>query len=404
MSKKQWIWIVCGTLFPPLLFIPLIYYYIYLPYKEGVIRGSRISFYFWASSIMAISALSALPLKNLTKNFFQLNQISTTQNFIIASFVLALLTIFMIFRSTRNEPDQNEFLGIHKFKIDKLFIICLLITFIPYTLILMKNVSLDYIAHPFSYAIAIAFINKNYFLVFLGFLTISILTAIMEECVFRGFFLRDYLKLKPLSQKLLLALTAIYFGAVHLPLYFVGPFVFALFLNRIRLAYKNILPTILLHALWNANITIALLVALDSTSTPKSSSIEEEIVKSSVMWQYKEMSLGEKYFELEKPKDDKEIKTFKGRYLTIITLPQSTDSKLIQSMIVISKQPVPRFTVEYGSPAIDWETRVLKKLNPGNKEIEQTFRCTKKLDICFKVTDEATRAIVHGHYDNPDIF
>lgn len=406
MSKKTWAGIICGVLFPPLLFIPLFYYYIYLPLKEGVIRGSRLSFYFWATSILSITAFSTLPLKNITDNFFQLNNITNTQNYIFASFLFSLITIFMIFRSTRNEPDKNLFLGIRKFKIDKLSIICFFLTFLPYlSLLVDSKQTFKDISHPFGYAIIFAFFNKHYLLFVFGFLTISIITAVLEESVFRGLLLRDYFNLKPTHQKILLLLTAIYFGWAHARLYFIGPFILAIFINRMRIAYRNLLPGITFHALWNANVIIATLLTLHNStaSVPKSSSLSEELVKASVMWQYKETSLGKKYFEYERPKD-KQLDLFKGSFLQIISIPSVTDNNKIVLMMTMLNKPLARSTVEYAYIADDWETRVLKKVNPGGKEIEHTFRCTKKLDVCFQLKNEFTETILHGYYADPDIF
>lgn len=406
MSKKMWASVIGIMLCPPLLFVPVIYYYIYLPLKEGVIRGGRLNFYIWATSILSISAISTLPIKNITDNIFQLNNIENTQKYLIASFVFSLITIFMMFRSTRNEPDQNIFLGIRKFKIDKLFIICFFISFLPYlSLLFGKGTTFQNISHPFVYAIAFSFVTKHYVLFVFGFLTVSILTGILEESVFRGLLLRDYFNLKPIHQKILLLSTAIYFGWGHMPLYFVGPFIFALFVNRLRLAYRNLLPGITLHALWNANVIIVMLLGLQNSaaSIPKSSSLAEELVKASLVWQYKETSLGKKYFEYERP-SDKQFDLFKGSFLKVISMPDVTDNTKIRLMILTLNKPLDKLTVEYAYIADDWETKVFRKVNPGGKEFEHTFRCTKKLDVCFQLKNELTQTILHGYYADPDIF
>jgi membrane protease YdiL (CAAX protease family) len=406
MSKKIWAAIICGVICPPLLFIPLIYYYIYLPLKEGVIRGSRLSFYFWATSILSITAFSTLPVKNILANFFQLNNITNTQNYIIASFIFSLITIFMIFISTRNEPDQNLFLGIRKFKIDKLSIICFFLAFLPYLVLLVdhKQTFKD-ISHPFVYAVVFAFVNKHYLLFVFGFLTLTIITAVLEESVFRGLLLRDYYELRPTHQKILLASTAIYFGLAHARLYFIGPLILAIFINRMRIAYRNLLPGITFHALWNANVTVMTILALQNSAAtiPKSSSVEEEVVKASFIWQEKNTAFGKKYFEYERPKG-KDLDLFKGNFLQIISMPSVTDQNKIVLMMTMLNKPLARSTVEYAYIAEDWETRVLKKVNPGGKEIEHTFRCTKKLDVCFQVEKEFTKTILHGYYADPDIF
>lgn len=196
MNKKNWLWIVLGALFPPLFAIPIFYFLIFRPIKDGVIGGSHIRFYFWASFITSLSLLAGLPIKNLSKAFLVLNDPANSQRYIISSFILAVISIFMLFYSTRNEPEKSHFLPIRKFKPDQLFFICLILSVFPLLMIVFeKTVNLSEISHPFSYAIAVAFKGKDYLTVLVGMLTISITTAILEESFFRGILLRDYFTL-----------------------------------------------------------------------------------------------------------------------------------------------------------------------------------------------------------------
>lgn len=262
-KKSTWAWILCGALFPPLFIFPLLYYFLYRPLKDGVIGGSHIRFYFWGSLVTSLSLFAGLPIKNLSDGFLMLSDPSSAQTFIFLSFALAILSIFILFSSIRNEPDRKQFLPIHKFKPDQLFIICLFLSFIPLlSIIFDKSTELDKIAHPFSYAIAVAFINNSFSAVVIGFLSVSITTAILEESFFRGILLRDFNQLGKFGKNTMLFLAAFYFASCHFPVSFIFPFIFALFVNRIRLAYNNLLPVIILHALWNANVTIATLITL----------------------------------------------------------------------------------------------------------------------------------------------
>ncbi|MBC7537844.1 MAG: CPBP family intramembrane metalloprotease [Bacteriovorax sp.] len=261
MNKKTWMWIIFGALFPPLFAFPLIYYFFYRPLKDGIIGGSHIRFYFWGSLITSLSLLAGLPIRNLSKTFLILNNPLNAQIYIFTSFGLAILSIILLFVSIRNEPDKKQFLPIHKFKPDQLFLFCLLLSLFPLlSIIFGKTINLDQISHPFGYAIAVVFKNKSYFVVAIGFLVISITSAILEESFFRGILFRDYFKLGIFGQRSLLLLTALYFAICHIPISFVSLLIFALFVNRVRLAYNNLLPTIILHALWNASVTIAVLL------------------------------------------------------------------------------------------------------------------------------------------------
>ena len=140
-NKSTWAWIICGSLFPPLFFFPLMYYFFYRPLKDGVIGGSHLRFYFWGSLVTSLSLFAGLPIKNLSEAFLKLKDPSYAEVFIILSFVLSIISIIILFVSVRNEPDRKQFLPIRKFKPDHLSIICLFLSFIPLLSIFFENFS-----------------------------------------------------------------------------------------------------------------------------------------------------------------------------------------------------------------------------------------------------------------------
>lgn len=403
MSKKAWAWIICGSLFPPLFVIPLIYYFFYKPLKDGVIGGSHTRFYYWGSLITSLSLLAGLPIRNLSYASLALNNPSSAQIYIFASFVLAILSIIILFVSIRNEPDKKQFLPIHNFVPDKLFLLCLTFSFLPLlSIIFGKTITLDQISHPFSYAIAVVFKDKSYFAVAIGFLEISITTAILEESFFRGILLRDYFKLGKFGQRNLLLLTALYFAICHIPIAFVFPFIFALFVNRIRLAYNNLLPTIVLHALWNANVTIAILFALN-VNAPQSikRTFAEELASIQHIWSHHNVEIAKRLF----PKyqvSKSGMYTLEGEFAVLFIAPDSLDQNKFISAEVVFKKPLKGIDIQSLFEEDDWETSHFKKVKgKENITIEQELTCSKKLDLCFKPDAKGVQILHFGQYDSP---
>lgn len=126
MSKRVWIWIVFIALFPPLVLVPMIQYLFYFPVRDGVIGGSRIRFYFWGLSITGLSAIAAIPISldkklDFIKIYKYLGTPSNATTYIILSFLIGILSIFLFYYSTRNEPEQKQFLPVRKFTLISYF-------------------------------------------------------------------------------------------------------------------------------------------------------------------------------------------------------------------------------------------------------------------------------------------
>lgn len=216
---------------------------------------------------------------------------------------------------------------IKSFTSDRLFIICFLCSFIPYIILFAGSAfSFDDIKHPIIYAIAVAFSAKYYVAAFIGFIMISVTTALLEESFFRGVLLRDYFGLSKYKQYALLIFVALYFAFCHLPLAFVFPFIFALIINRVRLAHKNLLPGMILHALWNANIVIVTLLLLNPT-IPKQTkrTLGEEIKVATEIWKMKQLDHAQALFPRYKTKD--KIHTFEGLHLHLTAMTDADDKK-----------------------------------------------------------------------------
>lgn len=394
MNKRIWIWIVFIALFPPLIVVPLIQYFFYFPVRDGVISGSRVRFYGWASFILGLTAFASIPMSldkkiDFIKVYKYLSDPTNSSTFILLTFLLQILSIFLLYYSTRNEPEQKQFLPVRKFSPDKLFFICLALAFFPYiSYFSLKTLSLDDIMHPSAYSLGIAFINKNYISAFISFLSISILTAIIEESFFRGIILRDYFNVDKKRKYLLLFLAALYFAYVHMPISFIFPFIFALFINRVRLAYNNLLPGIILHAVWNANIIILICMSLNPNDPIHvQRTTTEEVVTISQVWNQKDLGVAKKLFP--KYKIDKTLHIFKGIHSTLM-IGVYNSSEIIFLQALVKKQS--QKDIEKIFYSKDWES---------NKGKANNLRCSKKHDLCVeKGRDSVLLLFEYNKYAN----
>lgn len=306
----------------------------------------------------------------------------------------------MLFYSTRNEPEKSHFLPIRKFKPDQLFFICLILSVFPLLMIVFeKTVNLSEISHPFSYAIAVAFKGKEYLTVLVGILTISITTAIIEESFFRGILLRDYFTLGKFGRFALLAFAAFYFAISHIPISFMFPLLFAIFINRLRLAYNNLLPGMILHAIWNTCVTIAILTVLNTNPVVEViKTFEKFAPEISVIWKSKHIN-DAKTFYPQYEISDKNFYTFTEKDFDFFVITENTNEYKISWMMLNLKNSVPSEKIQVSYPSDDWKTSTFKKLK-DHKKIEQELTCSEKIDLCFKPNPAGIKKIYFGLFNS----
>lgn len=402
MTKRIWFWAIAITLFPPLLFIPLVYYFFYLPLKNGVIGGSRLRFYYWGSLVAGLSVFAAIPLpkaKSLQPIYDYLIQSYYAEYFLLASFALSVLSIVIMFVSTRNEVDQKQFLAMRKFRPDKLFFLFVLLAFFPYVSFLFtkNSISYDDIRHPFAFAIASVFGAKYYFATFIGFLTISVTTAIIEESFFRGILLRDYFHLSRFKRNALLLVAALYFGFCHMPVSFLFPFLFGLCINRVRLGYNNLLPGVILHALWNANLIIVTLLLLDvKAARPITRTFNEELGAIAVVWEHKKLDQAKTLFP--KYKIEKNLQIFNGQHVMFFVATDSTMPNDITTLFIALPDSIEVSKIEGLFQKNDWETKSFKIHDAKDGE-KISVRCSKKQDLCYDPKQKSPLMMRFGFYD-----
>ena len=87
--------------------------------------------------------------------------------------------------------------------------------------------------------------------------SVSILTAILEELLFRGFILGMFLKCY--DNKVAILFSAIIFAIVHEPIAIAMAFGIGLIYGWLRVRTGSIIPSMILHAIWNSFVSILIL-------------------------------------------------------------------------------------------------------------------------------------------------
>ncbi len=88
--------------------------------------------------------------------------------------------------------------------------------------------------------------------------SVSILTPILEELLFRGFILGMFLKCY--NEKVAILLSAIIFAIVHEPVAIVMAFGGGLIYGWLRVRTGSIVPSTLLHIFWNSFVSIIVII------------------------------------------------------------------------------------------------------------------------------------------------
>ena len=87
--------------------------------------------------------------------------------------------------------------------------------------------------------------------------SVSILTPILEELLFRGFILS--MLLKCYDNKVAIVFSAIIFAVVHEPIAIAMAFGIGLIYGWLRVRTGSIIPSMILHAIWNGFVSILIL-------------------------------------------------------------------------------------------------------------------------------------------------
>lgn len=87
--------------------------------------------------------------------------------------------------------------------------------------------------------------------------SVSILTPILEELLFRGFILGMFLKCY--DNKVAILFSAIIFAIVHEPIAIAMAFGIGLIYGWLRVRTGSIIPSMILHAIWNSFVSILIL-------------------------------------------------------------------------------------------------------------------------------------------------
>ena len=261
--RKAYLWAFLWVLCPPLLLIPFVTFIIRPAIKGKEPKG--IKYVFWVISLIFWGVILDSPLGVIESILIALKNVYLSQITLVIDLIISILTIFLIYLAFRKSKNLHLYLPLNKFKIKWYMILLMLLSFFPLIIIIFTVPAESYresIAHPLMIALINCIVNKFYIGVIIGFLGIGIFGPVLEEFIFRGLLLEQShdLKRSKFKHYILDLIVCIFFGLLHLPLYFISPFIFSVIAIFLRRKTKSLIPSILMHCIWNTCVTVQTIV------------------------------------------------------------------------------------------------------------------------------------------------
>ncbi len=261
--KKAYLWGILLGIFPPLLIILFI-----ISVIKPAIKGKEpdgMKYVLWIFSLIFFSTIFYIPFGELESISKVLKDINSSHIILILDLIFMILTILLIYWTFRKSRNIHLYLPIKKFKIKWYVVLLTLISFLPLIVLATSESPESYkenIAHPLRLALITCLVNKSYIGLIIGFLGIGIFGPILEEFIFRGLLLeqsRD-LKRNKFMRFLMDFFVCLFFALIHLPVSFIFPFILSWVMIIIRRKTGSLIPTIIMHCIWNICIWIQTIV------------------------------------------------------------------------------------------------------------------------------------------------
>lgn len=159
------------------------------------------------------------------------------------------------------------------------------------------------------------------------------------------------------------------------------------------------LPGIILHAIWNICVTIAILSVLDTNPAVEvDKSFEKLAPEISAVWTSKNINDAKTFYPQYKI-SNKNFYTFTEKEFEFYVITENTNEYKISWMMLNLKKSVPGEKIQVSYPSNDWITKTFQKLR-DNKEIDQELTCSEKIDLCFKPNSSGIKKIYFGLFNS----
>ena len=262
--SQKYVRAIIYGLFPPLLLLVLIKAVTKPAFAGKVPHG--IFYILWVLGLMVIGTFADAPIGTIEQFSKALQSVSFSEQFLIIDAVFILIGLSLILLTLRNSGFPNSYLPLKRFELNLLFFILSLAAFLPLgTLFLVDFWTSDpgTITQPFIQAFLISTRNASKLGMVAGILSIGVLGPIFEEFIFRGLLLEHSheLKRRKITRYVLDLLVCIFFAAIHLPFSFVLPFIFSAFMIFLRRRTQSLIPSIILHCIWNSSVLASILLS-----------------------------------------------------------------------------------------------------------------------------------------------
>ena len=212
----------------------------------------------WVLALIFLAPLSLVPFARIKSIADALSRPDVGLSVLFTTVIVYSLFIWLMFRATQN-AEQSQYLPFRNFRVNPGFILALLFSASPLVWGNFEgSFAKPHTIHPLLLAIVASIKPYPVTTLILGIVGLGIIVPIFEEMVFRGLLFEPIRnKLPTEQQRIWLDISVcLFFALLHLPRSFVTPLLLSFVFISFRKSTNSLLPSTILHAVWNISITV----------------------------------------------------------------------------------------------------------------------------------------------------